>query len=278
MIKGICERCGNEKEYKYPSHVKRFCSYSCSNAHKWESRKKGERTTLVCEVCKASFDLLASVLASRERRGRVRFCSHKCMGLANRKPGSRRTVRCDSCEKLFEKRADHVNERNYCSRECAIASRRLDSPLWSDAEYVRSYMRAYSENNRARLAAVARKWAANNKEKRLRIQARYRAANKGYLLQSARARRAKEKIGSFTHDDWLEIKERFDSKCLCCGKSEPAVRLEADHVVSIKSGGAHAPENIQPLCRSCNASKGARSIDFRTKQNLSIHGITVVEV
>ena len=30
MIKK-CEYCGKEKEYKYPSQAKRFCSYKCSN-------------------------------------------------------------------------------------------------------------------------------------------------------------------------------------------------------------------------------------------------------
>lgn len=278
MVKGTCERCGKEKEYKYPSFVKRFCSYACSNAQKWESRARGERVVLACEACKKPFDLLGSVLVVRERSGPVRFCSKACMGRANRKPGSHTRMSCDSCGSLFEKRTDHIKDKNYCSKQCVSESRRLDSPKWSDSDYVRAYMRAYSEKNRDRIAALSREWAASNKERRLAIQARYREANRGYLLQAARARRAKAKIGSFTYSDWLLIKEMFGGRCLCCGKAEPEVSLEADHVVSLRNGGSHDPENIQPLCRGCNASKGAKNIDFRTERNLFKHGITVREV
>jgi 5-methylcytosine-specific restriction endonuclease McrA len=48
----------------------------------------------------------------------------------------------------------------------------------------------------------------------------------------------------------------FGNRCAKCGSKK---LLEVDHVVPLARGGSHLPENIQPLCRRCNRSKGARS-------------------
>jgi len=45
---------------------------------------------------------------------------------------------------------------------------------------------------------------------------------------------------------------RRDGKCVECGSTD---RLEADHILSRKRGGAHHPLNMQALCGSCNARK-----------------------
>ena len=49
--------------------------------------------------------------------------------------------------------------------------------------------------------------------------------------------------------------------CVRCGASE--VRLTKDHVVPISRGGSNAIENIQPLCKACNCSKGVSAEDYR---------------
>jgi 5-methylcytosine-specific restriction endonuclease McrA len=43
--------------------------------------------------------------------------------------------------------------------------------------------------------------------------------------------------------------------CLYCGATE---FIEMDHRKAFSRGGAHAVRNLQPLCRTCNRSKGAR--------------------
>lgn len=53
----------------------------------------------------------------------------------------------------------------------------------------------------------------------------------------------------------------FYQRCLRCGSVE---NLTLDHVVPISLGGAHACNNFQVLCKSCNSRKGARSsADYR---------------
>lgn len=48
-------------------------------------------------------------------------------------------------------------------------------------------------------------------------------------------------------------------KCAMCGKVFPNKRfLQVDHIKSLNNGGLTVPENLQILCRSCNAKKSDR--------------------
>jgi hypothetical protein len=51
------------------------------------------------------------------------------------------------------------------------------------------------------------------------------------------------------------IYRRDGNACRWCGSSE---QLTLDHVIPQAAGGSDATDNLQTLCRSCNASKGSR--------------------
>lgn len=133
-----------------------------------------------------------------------------------------------------------------------------------------------------------RKWYADNKEKvQAKIHARYIAnleenrekkrtsARKSYKkdplkfikrqLQHKRNRRARIEGngGKITDKQWNSLKEFYNFTCLCCGRKEPEIKLELDHVIPISLGGMHDIDNAQPLCKSCNSSKRAKHIDYR---------------
>lgn len=63
--------------------------------------------------------------------------------------------------------------------------------------------------------------------------------------------------------EWEALKAAYDYRCLDCGRQEPDVTLEKDHVLSRDLGGKHSVSNIQPLCRACNNRKQQRIIDYR---------------
>lgn len=62
-------------------------------------------------------------------------------------------------------------------------------------------------------------------------------------------------LGTHTSDEWALIVEWHDSKCCKCGAECDGGPVK-DHIKPIYQGGSDAIENIQPLCRSCNAAKG----------------------
>lgn len=67
--------------------------------------------------------------------------------------------------------------------------------------------------------------------------------------------RAAQRIGRHTEEEWREKRDRI-GRCMLCGASN--VRLTKDHITPISRGGCDCIHNLQPLCDSCNSSKGAR--------------------
>ena len=78
------------------------------------------------------------------------------------------------------------------------------------------------------------------------------------FLEKRRQLRKKANGGSHTFGEWENLKAQFNWSCLMCEKREPNIKLTADHIVPISKGGSSNIENIQPLCRGCNSSKGNR--------------------
>ena len=110
MIKHNCEFCGKEKEYKYKSKIRKYCSYKCSNKANWQTKKRAEMVTIICEVCGKPFSILASAKRSREKRSKIRYCSMKCLGIGMSK---KKPAICKNCGKEFE-----TTRNSFCSRQC----------------------------------------------------------------------------------------------------------------------------------------------------------------
>lgn len=116
-----------------------------------------------------------------------------------------------------------------------------------------------------RQRAIFRAWYHRDPShaRRLRDESRRRNLETD-LAKSARKRaRANGREGKFTAEEWKELKARHGHRCLACRKTEPAIKLQADHIVPLTKGGSNSIDNIQPLCGSCNKSKRQREIDYR---------------
>ncbi len=61
--------------------------------------------------------------------------------------------------------------------------------------------------------------------------------------------------GSFTIGEWELLKKQYGYRCPMCGKREPEIKLETDHIIPVCKGGSSYIENIQPLCKKCNSIK-----------------------
>ncbi len=93
--------------------------------------------------------------------------------------------------------------------------------------------------------------------------------NKAYYRknpQKGRDRRQKHratiaKVPSLPYD-FDSICKQYGYICLCCKRSDKPLTI--DHIIPISQGGFNTKKNIQPLCHSCNSSKGNRHCtDYR---------------
>jgi rubredoxin len=57
----------------------------------------------------------------------------------------------------------------------------------------------------------------------------------------------------------FEILKRDGYRCQMCGvTAKDGATLEIDHIHPVSKGGTNNPDNLQVLCRDCNAGKGAQ--------------------
>lgn len=238
---GVCKACGKATEYSYKSHVRDFCSHACAKKAMWEKRPRGKMVDIVCANCGLPFSLKQGDYNSRVKASGCapKYCSRKCSGEASRVDGFKVSVVCGTCGKAFIKRSDHAKEKNYCSKDCTSKAR-IKKGAWSshlpDKDKLRKYFREYINKNRILINKQSSDWAKSHRAYRNAIQ-RLRVKAGGII--SAEMRSAVLDGKSCTH----------------CGASE---RLEVDHIVPVSKGGKTEISNLQPLCRSCNASKGDR--------------------
>lgn len=149
--------------------------------------------------------------------------------------------------------------------------------------------KAYYETHRVAIAAYKKEWSKANQEAiaaaaKLRHDANpgaasarvkaWREANPEQVSANRQKRRALEvnATGSFTAAQLEALYEFYDHRCLCCGQREgdisdkngKPIKIAADHVIPLACGGSNEIDNIQPLCKPCNSSKGARhATDYR---------------
>jgi hypothetical protein len=59
--------------------------------------------------------------------------------------------------------------------------------------------------------------------------------------------------GQLTKKGWAEVLALHNGACAKCGSTND---LCIDHIVPLSKGGTNTIDNVQPLCRRCNTSKG----------------------
>lgn len=91
------------------------------------------------------------------------------------------------------------------------------------------------------------------------------AAKWGGLTAINKAKRSERlanarSIARHTKDQWQAMLEFCGFSCVACGSRDDIVK---DHIKPIYAGGSDGIENLQPMCRRCNASKGPDDADLR---------------
>lgn len=112
-----CKHCGTWF-YVKPSEIaggRKFCSRKCSDAFKVgrvsPSRRGHYRNCLVCE--KRFY-----TIPSQIRKGGGKYCSNKCVGVANALRDSTVAKTCESCGIAYKVKPSEAKGSRYCSFEC----------------------------------------------------------------------------------------------------------------------------------------------------------------
>lgn len=178
-------------------------------------------------------------------------------------------------------------EKEYVARNRELVRLRRKNYYETNKDMLSKRNKLYSEKSRYKRLIYAKEYRESNKEKvKLAKQKCWYAKHEHYIGKakewrtnnldrsneilkiSAHRRRAniKGNGGSFTVDEWIALKIRYYNQCLCCGGTD--LELEVDHVVPLTKQGTSNIDNIQPLCRSCNASKSNKIIDYRIQYDM----------
>jgi len=132
-------------------------------------------------------------------------------------------------------------------------------------EQKRLYMKEYVKNNFSK----RKEWLVKNKERIKEYDKKryYEASGKRKEYLRKRRMKLKNIDGFHTEKDWKDLfLFIYENKCFGCGKSGKDVELTKDHIIPISNGGTDNIENLAPLCRSCNSSKGNKGAEWYIKK------------
>lgn len=186
-----------------------------------------------------------------------------------------REISRERVKRNYAKRADVMRERNRAKyaanpdyyREKSKAYRRrnpgkayevIKRQRAADPEPHRIAERERKRKNPERFRAEVREWQKSNPDK-CRAQ-----------IEKRRARKAGAG-GVFTAADIAAMFVEQNSICAGCGCEIHAKAYTVDHKTPLCRGGSNDPSNLQLLCRRCNSSKGAKTME-EWREMLSLSG------
>jgi 5-methylcytosine-specific restriction endonuclease McrA len=120
------------------------------------------------------------------------------------------------------------------------------------------HMQEYRENRKEEMAEYGKERYQLIREKRLAQVKEYHQEKPEVARKANRKRRDRKKFvneKNLTVVDEKCIKELFDHRCFRCGDID---HLQIDHHYPLAAGYPLTRDNAVLLCRSCNASKGAK--------------------
>lgn len=238
-------KCGN-----YQKHIDNIDYYKNYNREK-TIKKQSEKPFLECKYCNNSFQ--------QTKEGRI-FCSPKCTSQFHKKKNRflwQKDRHCEWCDKTFL--PNHFVQR-FCSEQCSIYAYQKTTGC-KNPGFRGTEMKCVICNNIFPATVPQAKYCS----KKCRRKSDY-LKNREQKMHHARIRRVRKKDigGSFTLEQWEDLKQSVNHTCKVCGRSD--VKLTVDHIIPISKWVEWAEintpaysgndiENIQPLCLNCNIKK-----------------------
>lgn len=280
-----CAHCGKEAARRTGAYnvakargANLYCSRQCAGDAKKTDQKRlgwhearfiedGRKTRVLCTECNTPMWLPASKVGVYLR------CSPECSTAFFKRNTEQRQRPCETCGAVFVPRPRQLNmgHGRYCSQKCNTAAhdavhtdevnrlrtetmRRLresgalvlphgqDHPNWKGGQD--AFRKRQLESGKS---------AAKNRAYRKKNPHKCREFNKN---------RKNRKTGRLPRGTISSIGEMQKWKCAICRKGIRK-QFHVDHINPLAKGGAHAPNNIQLLCPTCNVRKSSKDpIDY----------------
>lgn len=179
-------------------------------------------------------------------------------------------ARCKACLYKYQKEwtsrnRDKVREigRRHDRKRTEYIKTRTKARYAADPVGIREAIKKWRRENPEQRRESSRLWRERNRDKVSEYNRRQREKFPDKVRLNNEKRRARERgaDGTITAKEWKDLLDRYDYKCLCCGKT--GIKLTLDHIMPLAMGGNHTIDNAQCLCSSCNSKKGVRYIDYR---------------
>ncbi len=210
-----------------------------------------------CNQCKRELDDSKFARCSRNNDGLQSWCK-KCKAANYQK---------NKEEILLKEKEDYHNNKEHYSMKAKKYYQRNKEKIKKKAKeyrdknksYLEKWFKKHYKNNKEYYSKHHKKYYRENKDKLKEKQREYLRTPEGKEVWKRSKLKRRRKLSSvectLTGQQWEDIKKDQDYTCNMCGKKEPEVELTQDHILPLSRGGNHTKENIQALCRSCNAKK-----------------------
>jgi len=168
---------------------------------------------------------------------------------------------CGPCKKMYDKEYRRTSAGKATS---ARSFKRYGKTLKGKAAIARKEQR-YRKSPKGKVSSLKRQQRYRNttqgKLVRAEGQRRYLQTSKGrmYILRFSNLRRArKANAPGFVTAEQLQARiDFYGGLCAYCSRSYECI----DHVIPLSRGGSNWPANLMPACKSCNSSKGDKTLE-----------------
>jgi 5-methylcytosine-specific restriction endonuclease McrA len=170
------------------------------------------------------------------------------------------------------KQCNRARGRTYYAANRAQVIARTSEYNKANPDVPRKAMREYRKRHRDKLLPIIRqnsaRWRAANRDKDRAASLRWVKNNltRHNVINHRRKARLANIPGSFTVEEWEQLKARYDYRCVCCHRQEPGIKLTVDHIIPTSDPrSTNFISNIQPLCKACNSAKrNHHATDYRS--------------